>query len=185
MRPPLLVVWPEVTSKGLSATRASQYCCQCPCPHIRPLLTQMLSETPNTAGRSGSVSQGHCSFLGLCAQGLFVPSKSSRFQSCGSLTVKSHCPSKSDSQRIPSPFAKSTGWEVWWAQNLPTVEELLCTFLWAAHGTGRAMWLILMWSTLLLSHVVFFSSFNPRDIYDFFRFKHSSCQRFVQQLLAI
>ena len=33
-------------------------------------------------------------------------------QSCGSLVIKFHCPSRSDSLGIPSPFVGSPGWEV-------------------------------------------------------------------------
>ena len=43
---------------------------------------------------------------------LFVPSKSPFPQLCGSSVVKSHCPSKSNSLGVLSPFARSPGWEI-------------------------------------------------------------------------
>ena len=71
----------------------------------------------------------HCSFpLGPGEHKvLFVPSKSLCFpQSCGSSVIKSRYPSKSDSLGIPSPFAKSPGWEVSYVglRTFPTVQEL-------------------------------------------------------------
>ena len=57
-----------------------------------------------------SLSRRHCSFpLGPGVhQALFVPSESLCFpQSYGNSVIKPHCPSESDSLRIPSPFAGS------------------------------------------------------------------------------
>ena len=71
--PSLLVVCPETAQfwglqalwqgfcrsprRGLMPTRASQdYYCQCPCPHVRPLMTHVSTGDPQTlTGRFGSV----------------------------------------------------------------------------------------------------------------------------------
>ena len=61
-----------------------------------------------------SLLWGHCSFL-LGSGGykvLLVPPKSLCLQSCVSSVIKSHCPPKSNSLGVLSPFARSPGWEI-------------------------------------------------------------------------
>ena len=70
---------------------------------------------------------------------LFLPSKGICFpQSCRSSIVKSHWPSKSYSLGIPSPLARSPGWEAWHeAQNLHNSGRTSLVYfffsLWVAH----------------------------------------------------
>ena len=117
--------------EGLIPVHTSQDCyCPCPCPCGRALPTQVSTEEPQILiGRSGSVSCGvtahftwflvHTRFY--CAlQGSLFPLVLWNFcnQSC--------CPSKSDSLGIPSPFAKSPGWEVYVGpRNFAAVKEFL------------------------------------------------------------
>ena len=61
-------------------------------------------------------------------------------QSCGSLIIKSHWASRSDSLGIPSPSVRPPGWEAWHeVQNL--------------HNSGRTS-LVLLFSSLWVTHLV-------------------------------
>ena len=76
-----------------------------------------------------SLLWGHCSFLlgPIVHKVLSVPSKFLFPQSYGNSVIKSHWPSKSDSLRIPSPFAKDpqVGKAVLGPRTFITVQELL------------------------------------------------------------
>ena len=72
-------------------------------------------ETPRHSQVSlGQLLWGHYSFLlGPGAHKvLFVPSKSLFPESCVSSVIKSHCPPKSKSLGVLSPFARFPGWEI-------------------------------------------------------------------------
>ena len=80
--------------------------------------------------------------MGVCKV-LFVSLKTgvSVPQSYGSLVIKSHWASRSDSLRTPSPFVGSPGWEAWHGVlNLQdsriTSLVLLFSSLWVAHLAG-------------------------------------------------
>ena len=70
----------------------------------------------------------HLSSESCCVQSCGCASKTGVCfpQSCWSLVIKSHWPSRSDSLGIPSPFVRSPVWEVWWGiQNLHNNARLL------------------------------------------------------------
>ena len=87
-------------------------------------------------------------------------------QSCESIIIKSHWPSKSDSLGIPSPFVRSPGWEAWdGVQNLyksgRTSLVLLFSSLWFTHQAGMGFDFIMIVSLLGKTDVetpVFWSS---------------------------
>ena len=75
--------------------------------------TPLLETLGTLTGKSGSVSCGvpaPFSWIGV-HKILFVPSKSLFPQSCVSSVIKSHCPPKSNSLGVLSPFARNPDWE--------------------------------------------------------------------------
>ena len=138
-------------------------CCQCPCPHRKPLLTRTSLRNPLTlAGRSGSIPVGSL-FLSFVSWGmiLFLPSKSgvSVSPSPRSPAVKSLWPSKPDSLGILSPFVRSPVWENGCvAQNLhnsgKTSLVLFSSSLWLAYLVGMGFDFIIIFP-LLPSHCGF------------------------------
>jgi len=131
-------------------TCASQdCCCQCPIP-AAGTADPCLHRSSNTH-RQVSLSLLWGSLL-LCPgmhKVLLVPFKSLCFpQSWGSSAIKSHCPSKSDFLGIPSLFAGSPDWKVWWGpRTFATVQELFWYCCSPAYGLpSRWVWdLILAW----------------------------------------
>ena len=85
----------------------------------KPLLSHISTgDPPRQAGSFGSVFYGVTApFLWVLVHTGFVCALQDWslcfLQSCGSLTIKSCCPSRSDSQGIPSPFVQSLSWEPW------------------------------------------------------------------------
>ena len=101
--------------------------------------------------------------MGVCKV-LFVSLKTgvSVPQSYGSLVIKSHWASRSDSLRTPSPFVRSPGWEAWrGVQNLRsggrTSLVVLFSSLWVAHLAGMGFEFIVI-VPLLPSHCGVFVS---------------------------
>ena len=72
-----------------------------------------------------SLLWGHCSFLlGPSAHKvLFVLSKRLFPQSCVSSVIKSHWPLKSNSLGVLTPFARSSGWQIWALELLQQCEN--------------------------------------------------------------
>ena len=128
-------------------------CYQDHCPWAEPLLNHASTGDPPTpAGSFGSVSCGVTApFLWVVAcKILFVPSKTGVCfpQPCGSLVIKSHWPSRSDSLGIPRFFVGSPGWKAWggfWTFTI--VGELL--WYYCSPVCGSPIWwvcdLILLW----------------------------------------
>ena len=112
------MIWLKSSKMTHANASASQdCCCQRPLPHNRPLLTCLQDQRlPNTQRQvSLGLLWDHCSFpLGPGAyKVLFVPCKRLFPQSCGNSVIKFCWPSKSDFLGIPSPFTRSSSWEVW------------------------------------------------------------------------
>ena len=58
-----------------------------------------------------------------CTQGFSVHSKSLFLQSYGSPVIKSHWPLKSNSLGVLTPFARSSGWQIWALELLQQCEN--------------------------------------------------------------
>ena len=88
-------------------------CCLAWGQTVDPHLHNRLLDTHRQAWLS--LLWGHCSFLlapGLLAQGFVCALQGPVSPVCGSSVIKSHCPPKSNSLRVLSPFAGYPGWEI-------------------------------------------------------------------------
>ena len=122
------VLEPAVTMVELIVTSSKKTYANMPCfpgplfllfltPRQATVDPYLLWRLPNTHRQAWlSLLWGHCSFpLGPGVHKiLFVLSKILFPQSYGSSVIKSQWPSKSDSLGIPSPFAGSPGWQVFY-----------------------------------------------------------------------
>ena len=135
-----------------------------------PLATHSSTgDPPALAGSFGSVSYGVTApfpWVLLCSRCCLCPLRLELLfpQSCGSLMIKSHWPSRSDSLGIPSPFVGSPGWGAWYGvPNLynsgRTSLVLLFSSLWITHQMGMGFDFIMI-VPLLLSCCSFFFVFE-------------------------
>ena len=103
------------------------------------------------AGGFGSVSCGVTAPFLRCTQGSVCALQDWRLcfpQSCGSLVIKSHWPSRSDSLGIPSLSVRSPGWEAWRGfRTFATAGKLLWYYCYPVYGspTGWVWNFILSW----------------------------------------
>ena len=94
-------------------------CSQCPRPLVSPCQPAPPEETlehQQVVLAQSPVGSLLLSSVSWCTQGSVCALQDWRLcfpQSCGSLVIKSHWPSRSDSLGIPSPFVRSPGWEAW------------------------------------------------------------------------
>ena len=135
-----------------------------------PLATHSSTgDPPALAGSFGSVSYGVTApfpWVSVCSRFCLCPLRLELLfsRSCGSLMIKSHWPSRSDSLGIPSPFVGSPGWGAWYGvPNLynsgRTSLVLLFSSLWITHQMGMGFDFIMI-VPLLLSCCSFFFVFE-------------------------
>ena len=76
-----------------------------------------------------------------CTQGFSVHSKSLFLQSYGSPVIKSHWPLKSNSLGVLTPFARSSGWQIWALELLQQCENFfgIIVLQFVGHLLGSSM----------------------------------------------